>query len=49
MIDEREEGNKIGSLFTYDHGKQSSFYNNRSFVPEYRMNIDEIVTQNRWV
>ncbi|KAK6626128.1 hypothetical protein RUM43_006433 [Polyplax serrata] len=47
MLEEREESEKGGALFTRDYGRMSSYYSNRTFLPEFKRNINEIIPDNR--
>nr|WJM99324.1 mesh-x1 [Henosepilachna vigintioctopunctata] len=43
MIDDSDDTNKGKSLFFIENGRTAAFYNDLNFVPEYRMNIQEIL------
>ena len=47
MLEEREESEKGGALFTRDYGRMSSYYSNRTFLPEYKRDAVDIIPENR--
>ncbi|XP_008192790.2 protein mesh isoform X1 [Tribolium castaneum] len=47
MLDDVGDDQKGAALFFREHGKTASSYNNKTFVPEFRMSIEELIPENR--
>jgi len=49
LLEEGDEEYKGQSLFAHEFNKMSSYYTNKSFVPEYRSSPQDFVPANRYV
>lgn len=47
MLEDRTDKYKGASLFTYDFGRSTSYYANKTFLPEYRANPEDFIPSNR--
>ncbi|XP_034249969.1 protein mesh isoform X2 [Thrips palmi] len=47
MLEDKDDPNKGAALFLRENGRLSSYYANRSFVPEFRATPEEIIPANR--
>ena len=47
LLEDREDPNKGGALFTREFGKTASYYANRTFEPEWRRSPDDILPTQR--
>ncbi|KAG8228908.1 hypothetical protein J437_LFUL011156 [Ladona fulva] len=47
ILDDKEDTNKGGSLFNHDFIKTASYYANKTFEPEWRIILDELIPANR--
>lgn len=47
LLEDREDRDKGGALFTREFGRTSSYYANRTFEPEWRRTPLEILPPNR--
>lgn len=47
MLHDKEEPNKGGALFKREYARNSAYYNNKTFKPEFKMLPEEIIPQNR--
>lgn len=47
LLEDKDDPNKGVALFTREFGRTASFYANKTFVPEYRKNPQDIIPSNR--
>ncbi|XP_046394346.1 protein mesh isoform X1 [Ischnura elegans] len=47
MLEDKDDPNKGASLFAHDFIKTSSYYGNKTFEPEWKTNLDELIPVNR--
>ncbi|XP_044255484.1 protein mesh isoform X3 [Tribolium madens] len=47
MLDDVGDDDKGAALFFREHGKSASSYNNKTFLPEFRMAVEELIPENR--
>lgn len=47
MLEDKDDPNKGAALFLRENGRLSSYYANRTFVPEFRATPEEIIPANR--
>ncbi|KAK5643851.1 hypothetical protein RI129_007696 [Pyrocoelia pectoralis] len=47
MLEDKDDPKKGNALFFREYGRTSSYYNNKTFKPEFRMTPEEIIPQNR--
>lgn len=47
LLEDKDDPHKGSSLFHREHGRTSSTYNNKTFKPEFKIQIDDIIPANR--
>lgn len=49
LLDDRNDEYRGESLFKRENGKSSSYYSNRTFVPEWKKRAQDIIPPDRYV